>query len=131
MLFVWYRNESTSITSLFIFTKLQPQLLGKLRFIFPCKSWVSFSQILDVSVWSDKCAACSINVWSVMQSVQCVVWSVQMQFPVHLQVQVQCVMYTVQCAGCSMLPAKDENLAVETGWANLKFYLKKLLFKNQ
>ena len=38
-----------------------------------------------------------------------------MQFLVHLQVQVQCVMYIVHCAGCNMLPAKDGNLAVETG----------------
>ena len=38
-----------------------------------------------------------------------------MQFPVHLQVQVQCVMCSVQCAGWNLLPAKDENLAVEIG----------------
>ena len=38
---------------------------------------------------------------------------------------------TMQCAGCSVLPAKDENLAVEKGRVKLKFYLKKYLFKNQ
>ena len=36
-------------------------------------------------------------------------------FPVHLQGQVQCILYTVQCVGYSVLPAKDGNLAVETG----------------
>ena len=36
---------------------------------------------------------------------------------VHLQVQlhVQCVTYTEHCAGFSVMPAKDGNLAVETG----------------
>ena len=28
---------------------------------------------------------------------------------------VQCVVYTVQCVVCSLLPATYENLAVETG----------------
>ena len=32
----------------------------------------------------------------------------------HLQVQVQYVMYTVQCAGCSVLYAKYEDLAKYT-----------------
>ena len=50
-----------------------------------------------------------------MYSVQCVVGSVHVQIQGHLQVQVQCVMYAVQFAGCSVLPAKDEDLAVETG----------------
>ena len=65
-----------------------------------------------------------------MQSVQCVVWSVHMQFPVHLQVQVECIMYTVQFAGCSVLPAKDGNLAVEKGWVKIAIYIFKLLLKN-
>ena len=107
------------------FWKVHTKGEGILRFILSCKSLLSLRPILDVSVWSDKCAACSINVWHVVQSVQCVVWSIQMQFLVHLQVQVQCVMYTVQCAGCSVLPAKDEDLEVGTGWVKLKFYLKK------
>ena len=47
-----------------------------------------------------------------------------MQSPVNLQVHVQCVMYTVQCAGGSVMPAKDEELAVETGCFKIKFYLK-------
>ena len=50
---------------------------------------------------SEHCSMCSM--------------SVQVQMPVHFQVQVQCVVYTVQCVGCSVLPAKDEELAVETG----------------
>ena len=40
---------------------------------------------------------------------------VQVQMQVQFHMQVQCVVYTVQCAGCSGLPAKDEDLAVETG----------------
>ena len=55
------------------------------------------------TVWSDKCAACSINVWCAVYSVQCVVWSVQVQVEVQVQVQVQYVVYTVQCAVCSVL----------------------------
>ena len=47
----------------------------------------------------------------VVCSVQCSMCS--MKGP--LQLQVQCVMYNVQCAGCSVLFAKDEDLAVETG----------------
>ena len=31
----------------------------------------------------------------------------------------------VHCAGCRVLAAKDEDLAVETGCYKLKFYLKK------
>ena len=50
-----------------------------------------------------------------MYSVQCVVGSVHVQILGHLQVKVQCVMYTVECAGCSVLPATDKDLAVETG----------------
>ena len=38
---------------------------------------------------------------------------VQMQLLLHLQVQ--CVVHTVQCVGCSVLAAKDEDLALETG----------------
>ena len=34
---------------------------------------------------------------------------------VHLQVQVQFVGYNMQCVGCSVLPPKDEDLAVEKG----------------
>ena len=44
-----------------------------------------------------------------MYSVQCVVGSIQVQFQVHLQVQVQCVVYTVQCAVCSVLPTAGED----------------------
>ena len=32
---------------------------------------------------------------------------------VHLKVQVKCVVYTVQCAVFSVLPANDDDLAVE------------------
>ena len=50
--------------------------------------------------------------------------SVQVHMQVHLHLQVLCVVYTVQCVMCrvqcavcrvSVLPAKDEDLAVETG----------------
>ena len=51
---------------------------------------------------SEQCLMCSM--------------SLQVQMQVHLQVQVQCVVYTVQCVGCSVLPVKDEDLAVETGY---------------
>ena len=51
---------------------------------------------------------CAVN------HVQCVVGIVHVQIQENLQVQVQCVKYAVQCAGCSVLPAKDEGLAVET-----------------
>ena len=67
------------------------------------------------SVWSDKFAKCSINTWSAVYSVQCVVWSVDVQIQGHLQVQVQCILYTVQCTGCSVMPTKDEDLAGEQG----------------
>ena len=53
--------------------------------------------------------------WRAVQSVQCLVLGAEMQFPVHLQVQVQCVMYTMQFVGCSVLPAKNVNLSVKTG----------------
>ena len=33
--------------------------------------------------------------------------------------------YIVQYAGCIVLPAKDEDLATETGWVKVKFNLKK------
>ena len=39
---------------------------------------------------------------------------VQVQMKVHLHLQVQCIVYTVRCVGCSVLPAKDEDLEVET-----------------
>ena len=41
--------------------------------------------------------------------------SVEVQMQVHLQGQVQSVVYFVQCVKCSVLPTKDEDLAVETG----------------
>ena len=50
---------------------------------------------------SEQCLMCSM--------------SVQVQMHVHLHLQVQCVVYTAQCVGCSVLPAKDDDLAVETG----------------
>ena len=50
---------------------------------------------------SEQCSMCSM--------------SVQVQMQVHFQVKVQCVVYNVQCVGCSVLPAKDEDLVVETG----------------
>ena len=50
--------------------------------------------------WSELCSMCSM--------------SVQVPMHVHFQVRVQCVVYTVQCVGCRVLPAKDEDLAVET-----------------
>ena len=53
-----------------------------------------------------------------------VVWSVPVQIQGNLLVQVKRVMYIVQCAGCSVLPAKDENFAVDTGQVKLKFYPK-------
>ena len=37
----------------------------------------------------------------------------------------------VHCAGFSVLPAKDGNLAVETGYVKFKCYLSKLLLQNQ
>ena len=53
--------------------------------------------------------------WRAVQIVQYLVLGVEMQFPVHLQVQVQCVMYIMQFAGCCVPPAKNVNLAVKTG----------------
>ena len=41
-----------------------------------------------------------------------------------------CLVCNVHCAVCSVLPAKDEDLAVETGWVKLRFYHKKNTFKN-
>ena len=32
------------------------------------------------------------------------------------QVKVQCLMYNVKCAGCSVMPAKVEDFTVNTGW---------------
>ena len=32
------------------------------------------------------------------------------------------VLYTVKCAGCSVLPVKDDDLSGETGYDKLKFY---------
>ena len=47
----------------------------------------------------------------------------------NLSVQVQCVVYTVQCTGCtvalSVLPAKNKDVAVETVLVKLKLYLLK------
>ena len=45
---------------------------------------------------------------------ECAFRGVHVQVQGHLQVQVQCIMYTLQWAGCSVLPAKDEELAVKT-----------------
>ena len=56
-----------------------------------------------------------MNVWRAVYSVQCVVWSVQVQMQLYLQVQVQCVVYTVHFAVCSVLPVKDEDLSVKIG----------------
>ena len=64
---------------------------------------------------SEHCSMCSM--------------SVQVQMQVHLQVNVQCVVSTVQYVVCSMLPAKDADLAVTTGKVKLKVYLQKLLLK--
>ena len=44
--------------------------------------------------------------------------------------QVQCVIYTVQCSGCSVLPAKDEDLAVETGLGNNFFLMYRMSAKS-
>ena len=38
-----------------------------------------------------------------------------MSVQVPMKVQVQCVVYTVQCVGCSVMPAKNEDLGDETG----------------
>ena len=43
------------------------------------------------------------------------IMSEQVQMQVYSQLQGQCVMYTVQCVGCTVLPAKDADLAVKTG----------------
>ena len=64
-----------------------------------------------------KCMACS-------QHCSMCSMSVQTQMQVLFQVQVQCVVYTVQCIGCSGLPAKDEDLAVQTGYFKLKVCFK-------
>ena len=40
---------------------------------------------------------------------------VHVQVHVQVQVQEQCVVYTVQCAGCIVLPATSEDLEVGTG----------------
>ena len=48
-------------------------------------------------------------------SIQCELCNVHVQIQGYLQMQVQCVVYTLQCVGCSVLPAKDKDLAVETG----------------
>ena len=77
------------------------------------------------AVWSDKFAKWTINMWCAVYSVQYVVWSVHIQIQGHLQVLGAVCRCWVQCAGCSVLPAKYEDLAVETGWVKLKFYLKK------
>ena len=50
---------------------------------------------------SEHCSMCSV--------------SVQVQMQVHLQVNVKFVVSTVKCVVCSMLPAKDADLAVKTG----------------
>ena len=50
-------------------------------------------------LWSDKCVTCSINVWCAVESAQCIVCSVLVQVQVH--VQVQYVVYSLQCTVCS------------------------------
>ena len=37
------------------------------------------------------------------------IMSVQVQMQVYFQVEVQCVVYTVLCVGCSVLPAKEKD----------------------
>ena len=51
------------------------------------------------ALWSDKCATCSISVWCGVGSAQCIVCSVLVQVQVH--VQVQYVVYSLQCTVCS------------------------------
>ena len=60
--------------------------------------------------------------------VQCVVQSIWVQ--VNLQVQVKCVVYTVQCIGCKLMLTPTEDLKVERGFVKLKIYFIKLLFKS-
>ena len=79
-------------------------------------------------VKSDKLAKCSINAWCVMCIVQCVVQSVWVHL--HLQLQVKCVVFTVQSVGCKVMPTPIEDLEVERGFFKLKIYLIQLLFKS-
>ena len=64
---------------------------------------------------------------------QCTVFNVKYEVYIqgHLEVQMKSVMYTVQYTWCSSMPAKDEDIAVETGGVKFTFYLFKKLFKNQ
>ena len=48
--------------------------------------------------------------WCAVYSVQYLVCSVHVQIQGHLNLQVLCVIYTIQFAGCSVLPAKDDDL---------------------
>ena len=63
---------------------------------------------------SAKCSMCSMKC---TDAVSCAFAGAGTVRNVHCAVcgvQVQCVMCTVQCAGCSVLPTKDGNFAVET-----------------
>ena len=62
--------------------------------------------------------------WCAVYGVQYEVLSVHVQIQGHLQLQVQCIMCKVQCAGCSMLPANYDDLAVEIGCVKLEFNIK-------
>ena len=73
------------------------------------------SQVLDA--FSVKWKICSILYMFMVYSEQCSMccMSVLVQMQMNFQVQVRCVVYTVQCVESSVLPAKDEDLAVERG----------------
>ena len=78
-------------------------------------------------MWSGKCAACSINVWSVVQSVQCVEWSVSGAFTGAGTVcNVHCAVCRVQCAAYKRWEFWNWNRI-----SQIKFYLLKLFIKNQ
>ena len=66
-----------------------------------------------------------------MYSAQYVVGSLHVQIQGPFQVQVQCILFTVQCAGCSVMPAKDEDWAVETRWIKWKIILKNKFSKTK
>ena len=59
-------------------------------------------------VCSEQCSMCSMSIYVKMQT--------------HFQVPVQCVVYTVQCVGCILLSAKDEDYAVETEKVKLSHF---------
>ena len=72
-------------------------------------------------MWSDNFAKCSINMPWAVYSVQYVVCSVHSG--AFAGASAVCNVH------CAVLPAKDEDIAVETGCFKLKFYLKKITFK--